>query len=122
MVRTTVASQLAKIRKEREALEKREKALMSKVNDKVLARIVQLAKDAGLTAADITKALGEGKPVKAKKTTRTLKKVLGAPSKVAPKYRNPSNAEQTWTGRGKAPLWAKAMKDAGKLDESLIAS
>ncbi len=22
-----------------------------------------------------------------------------------PKYRNPSNPEQTWTGRGKAPAW-----------------
>ena len=22
-----------------------------------------------------------------------------------PKYRNPSNPEQTWTGRGKAPTW-----------------
>lgn len=26
-------------------------------------------------------------------------------TKVAPKYRNPENPEQTWTGRGKAPAW-----------------
>ena len=34
---TTVASQLAKLRKEREALEKREKALMARTHDKALA-------------------------------------------------------------------------------------
>ena len=26
-----------------------------------------------------------------------------------PKYRNPNNPEQTWTGRGKPPRWLKAM-------------
>ncbi len=28
-----------------------------------------------------------------------------AKSSRPPKYRNPSNPEQTWTGRGKAPKW-----------------
>ena len=53
MAKTTVASQLAKLRKEREALEKKEKALMAKTNEKVLSKIVALAKDAGLTAEDV---------------------------------------------------------------------
>lgn len=26
-------------------------------------------------------------------------------SKVAPKYRNPKNPSQTWTGRGRRPTW-----------------
>jgi DNA-binding protein H-NS len=26
-------------------------------------------------------------------------------AKAAPKYRNPDNAEQTWTGRGRKPQW-----------------
>ena len=26
-------------------------------------------------------------------------------SKVEPKYRNPDDASQTWTGRGKPPAW-----------------
>lgn len=33
------------------------------------------------------------------------------PSKVAPKYRNPENPEQTWSGRGKPPLWIKDVED-----------
>jgi DNA-binding protein H-NS len=40
---------------------------------------------------------------------------------VAPKYRNPANAEQTWTGRGKAPLWAQELRTAGTLETAVIA-
>lgn len=33
------------------------------------------------------------------------KKSAGARPKAAPKYRNPENPEQTWTGRGRRPQW-----------------
>jgi DNA-binding protein H-NS len=33
--------------------------------------------------------------------------------KVAPKYRNPANAEETWTGRGIKPKWLAAKLAAG---------
>ena len=40
---------------------------------------------------------------------------------VAPKYRDPSNPDQTWAGRGAAPRWLKAYEAAGrKRDEFLI--
>lgn len=32
-------------------------------------------------------------------------------STVAPKYRNPADASQTWSGRGKPPLWIKDVED-----------
>ena len=119
MARTTVAAQLIKIRKEREALEKREKALLSKSNDKVLTKLVAMAKDAGLTAADITKAMGA--PAKATKVkAATKKRGALAGKKIAPKYRNPANHEQTWTGRGVSPSWVQALKAAGNLDTALI--
>lgn len=35
--------------------------------------------------------------------------------KVAPKYRNPENRDETWTGRGLQPRWMRAaMKDGGR--------
>jgi DNA-binding protein H-NS len=120
MARITVASQLAAIRKQREMLEKKEQALKAKSHDKVLAKIVSLAKDAGLTASDIAKALGSGKPAKAGKSARVAKKGALAGKKVAPKYRNPANHEQTWTGRGVAPAWVQELKKAGTLDAALI--
>jgi DNA-binding protein H-NS len=118
MARNTVANQLAAIRKQRELLDKKEQALKSKSHDKVLVKIVALAKEAGLTAADINKALSAGKPTKAGKSA---KKGALAGKKVAPKYRNPANPEQTWTGRGVSPAWVQALKAAGALDSALIA-
>lgn len=120
MARTTVANQLAAIRKQRELLDKKEQALKSKSHDKVLSKIVAMAKEAGLTASDITKALSSGKPAKAGKTPKAAKKGTLTGKKVAPKYRNPANHEQTWTGRGVSPTWVQALKAAGTLESALI--
>ena len=121
MARITVANQLAAIRKQRELLDKKEQALKSKSHDKVLSKIVALAKEAGLSAADITKALGSSKPsAKTGKAPKTVKKGALAGKKVAPKYRNPANPEQTWTGRGVSPTWVQALKAAGTLEAALI--
>lgn len=41
--------------------------------------------------------------------------------KVAPKYQNPSNPDETWTGRGQKPGWVRDALAAGKtLDQLLI--
>jgi DNA-binding protein H-NS len=46
-----------------------------------------------------------------------------ARKKVAPKYRNPDNDKETWTGRGMKPQWlAAAIKAGKKLDHFLIAN
>lgn len=38
-----------------------------------------------------------------------------------PKYRNPTDPGQTWTGRGRIPLWMKALENAGgSRDDTLI--
>jgi DNA-binding protein H-NS len=43
--------------------------------------------------------------------------------KVFPKYQNPKNPAETWSGRGKQPLWVKEQLQAGrKLDRFLIAA
>jgi DNA-binding protein H-NS len=121
MARTTVANQLASIRKQRELLDKKEQALKSKSHEKVLAQIVAMAKESGLSAADIAKAMNSGKPTKLAKTPKAAKKGALAGKKVAPKYSNPANPEQTWTGRGVSPTWVQALKAAGTLDTALIA-
>ena len=41
---------------------------------------------------------------------------------VLPKYKNPRNPTETWSGRGKQPWWVREQLDAGKkLDQFLIA-
>ena len=121
MARTTVANQLAAIRKQRELLDKKEQALKAKSHDKVLAKVVALAKEAGLTVADISKALSDGKVAKSSRSPKKVGKSALSGKKVPPKYRNPANPEQTWTGRGVAPSWVQSLKTAGALDSALIA-
>ncbi len=38
---------------------------------------------------------------------------------VAPKYRNPADSSQTWTGRGKQPIWVRDALAKGKTLEQL---
>ena len=41
--------------------------------------------------------------------------------KVDPKYRNPANKQETWTGRGRQPKWVVALLKAGKKLEDVRA-
>ena len=43
----------------------------------------------------------------------------GKGGKVAPKYRNPKDPSQTWTGRGRRPLWI--VEAGGNINRFLIA-
>lgn len=40
-------------------------------------------------------------------------------SSVAPKYANPADSDQTWSGRGRKPRWVQAHLDSGKSIEDL---
>ncbi len=61
---------------------------------------VQAAAEAvGMSPAELLKHFGVG--ARAKKP-------------VKPKYRNPDNPDETWTGRGRKPEWVKAWLEAGK--------
>ena len=125
MARTSPVSQLEKIRAARIKLEKEEQRLMSRGHDKALAQIVQIAHSAGLSVADITAALGgkaKGKKVAATAVGAKAPKAKRATAgkKVAPKYRDPSNAANTWTGRGRMPQWVQALHSAGTLSSAEI--
>lgn len=54
----------------------------------------------------------------------SLTELTGAKSgrrvgKVAPKYANPDDNSQTWTGRGRRPHWVQAALDSGKTLEDM---
>ncbi len=96
-------------------LSKRVKA--DQKREKALAKLQAMAKAEGIALSDLagsTKSTGKRKKVAAKK--------VGAKrGKVAPKYRNPKNAAETWTGRGRKPKWVEAhLKSGGKIEKILI--
>jgi len=71
-------------------------------------KIDHLLASAGLTLDEVYPRRG-GKGAKSSKSAG------------APKYRNPENAAQTWSGRGKRPLWfVAALKKKGVTAESLL--
>ena len=68
------------------------------------------------TAAESTQTTASTKAPKTRKSTKG--RSLG---KVPPKFRNTSNAKETWAGRGKQPRWLSAEIAKGrKLEEFLI--
>ncbi|MEE9350852.1 MAG: H-NS histone family protein [Thiotrichaceae bacterium] len=67
-------------------------------------QVKDLIKDNGYTPGDIFPA---------------LKVAVKPTAKVAPKYKNPKDAEQTWTGRGRKPKWVEAHLNKGKKLTSL---
>lgn len=57
-------------------------------------------------------------PAKAAKSPRKAATRKGG--KVPPKYRNPADASETWTGRGKHPRWMAAYIAQGKKPEDFL--
>lgn len=114
--------QIAKLKKQLEALQKKEQAVISKKQEKALAQIVKIIKDNAIDMSDVKKALGEGTKTKsgtkAAKATSKKSSLKGKP--VAAKYQNPANHAETWTGRGISPKWIQALKAEGKLESALI--
>ena len=81
---------------------------------KVQAQLTKLAKTEGYTIEEL---FGGSAAPRARKATRTAKAPAGSTGrklgKVAPKYRNPANPKETWTGRGKQPRWMAELTAKG---------
>lgn len=58
---------------------------------------------------------------KSKTASARPRKAAKKTSRVEPKYADPANGNQTWSGRGKRPRWLAAYVDQGRnVDEFLI--
>lgn len=78
------------------------KEKVAKLRDKIHA----LIKAEGFSFEDV---FGQARGGKARRAGGT----------VAPKYRNPADPEQTWSGRGKRPRWFNDALKAGKKEKDL---
>jgi DNA-binding protein H-NS len=80
----------------------------AQVRQEGLEKIKQLATEYGLSVDEL-KALGNTNKTTAKR------------SPVPPKYRDPNNPSNTWTGRGRKPKWVEAYLAAnGSLEDIAI--
>jgi DNA-binding protein H-NS len=73
------------------------------------------------TAAERAKLEERLRKIEAVNEVTTLDRVRRRYPKVSPKYENPKNPAETWSGRGKQPRWVKAQLLAGmKLQDFVI--
>ncbi len=81
-------------------------------------RITDFAAAEGYTIEELFAARPAAKKAApaAKKKAATGRKL----GKVPPKYRNPANRNETWTGRGKQPRWLAAQVEKGKKVEDFL--
>ncbi|GAB3753888.1 H-NS histone family protein [Lysobacter olei] len=85
----------------------------------VRKKVMALIKAEGYTVAELFGA--GGSTVRAATPRKAAARKSTAGSKVTPKYRNPGNSTETWSGRGKQPRWLAALTASGRsLDEFLI--
>ena len=88
---------------------------------KVRAQLTKLAKAHGYSIEEVFGGVAPARGRAAKATKAPAKKAVRKLGKVAPKYRNPANPKETWTGRGKQPRWLAAHTTKGKkLEDFLI--
>lgn len=66
-----------------------------------LAEVEEMLRAKGFSLSDVTSLAGKGKSIS------------------APKYANPANASDTWTGRGRKPRWFTEAISAGKSPEDM---
>ncbi|WP_170565444.1 H-NS histone family protein [Ruegeria atlantica] len=96
----------AELKKLAAKIEKRTVEVEKETLQTALKEMRAIADKLGVTFEDVI-ALHSGK---GKKTA----------TKAAPKYANPDDPSQTWTGRGRKPAWLKAALEAGKSIDDLM--
>jgi DNA-binding protein H-NS len=74
------------------------KQRQKKAKNDLRKQMENIAKQSGFTFDEIASS---------SKTTRIM-------TKVKPKYANPQDSEQTWTGRGRKPKWVESELASGK--------
>jgi DNA-binding protein H-NS len=78
----------------KQEMKKREQQEVQKAREQILA----IAQSVGVPLKDLVATAGRGAKT----------------GSVAVRYRNPDNANQQWTGRGRQPKWVKEWVEGGK--------
>jgi len=96
---------LNELLKARERLQEKIDSVRKKEKGAAISKIKDLMATFGITVDDLKSPLARGK---------------GAKGTVKPKYYNPGDKSQTWSGRGIAPAWAAPLKKRGELERYRI--
>ncbi len=105
---------LDKLNKEKDKIEKVIKSKQVREKKAVIAKMAAVAKSSGF---DFQELISEGavkKGIASKAKPSKKKKASAKRGPVAPKYQNPDDKSQKWTGRGRQPRWVQAQLKNGR--------
>lgn len=85
----------------------------------VRRKLTRLAAAEGYTLLELFGVDGGSGTPRAKSGERVARRST-AGRKVPPKYRNPANPDETWSGRGKQPRWMVALIAKGRKQEDFL--
>jgi len=91
--------------------EQRQDKINEKQKKSLLSRFRDLAGEQGFSVDDVLNMTSNDNNVTATGKPRR---------KYAPKYANPNNSEQTWTGQGQTPVWLREEIAKGKAKEDFM--
>src|SRR3954454_4457494 len=101
----------------RELIERAQKALdriVAKRARRTLKEAKRLAAEVGFEATFAKPGRGDGRRRRKAGDAEPAPAAQSSRGKVAPKYRNPDNPAETWTGRGRQPRWVQAALAQGR--------
>lgn len=97
---------LEELKKLKKDVEKAIASFEARKRREALKAVEQVAKEFGVELSEIVGGAGKRRSTTAK-------------AKGVPKYRNPDDPSQTWSGKGRQPAWYKSAIAAGKSNEDL---
>ena len=123
-----IAEALGRVRRQQLQLAQREKQLMQALGQATAARLGRLLGEGGLAAPELEglmrRAAGlgggavPGSPAGAGRAATAATPRL---RKAAIRFRHPDQPGLVWSGRGKTPLWVKALQAQGRLEQARVA-
>jgi DNA-binding protein H-NS len=93
---------LGDLRNLQEQIKKEMKTREHQEVQKAREQILAIAQSVGMSPKDLISTAGRGA------------KATANPGSVAVRFRNPDDASQQWTGRGRQPKWVKEWVEGGK--------
>lgn len=110
-----------KLKKERQKIDKAISVAEKRDKKATLIKMAAIARQNGFELHELLSEQGVQNKRKNNGKVKSTQKTSTVRAKVAPKYQNPANRKQTWTGRGRKPLWVNEQLNAGvSLEEMKI--
>ncbi len=116
-----IEASLARVRRQLRQLEQREKQLMQALGEAGARRIAGLLSAGGLATTELEGLMRSTVGSSARLAGESPDGQAGPAVRKAPiRFRHPDQPGLVWSGRGKTPLWVKALEAQGRIEQARL--